>query len=149
LTVTTPAGHSYLGIWEVMVLSEPPALAASVRTPPGSGEVEVTGEAPSYASVTVAGEPVIVDADGRFRATVALPPWPTDVQVVATDPVGNTTARTVSGVGWLDYRDLPWIPIVVVGIGLAALVLYLRVPGREPMVRRADDDAVLEELESD
>ena len=149
LTVSTPSGHSYLATWDVQVLDRPPSLAAAVSTSIGSGEVEVAGEAGPFAAVMVGGREAVVDADGRFRMRIALPPWPTDVEIVATDPVGNASTRTVSGIGWVDYRELPWIPIVAAGIGVAALVLFLRVPRPGPVIRRADDDAVLEEIEGD
>jgi hypothetical protein len=149
LGVTTPAGHSYLATWEVRVLDGPPPLEVAVTTHLGSGEVEVTGRSAPYASVTVDGEPVALDAEGGFAVRRALPPWPTDVAVAATDPFGNVTERAVTGVGWFDYRGLPWIPIVAVGVAAAAVVLFLRVPRTTPEPRRADDDAVLEELEAD
>ena len=149
LGVTTPAGHSYLATWEVRVLDGPPPLEVAVTTELGSGEVEVTGRSVPYASVTVDGEPVTVDAEGGFEVRRALPPWPTDVDVAAADPFGNVTERAVAGVGWFDYRGLPWIPIVAAGVAAAALLLFLRVPRPTPEPRRADDDAVLEEIEAD
>jgi hypothetical protein len=149
LGVTTPAGHSYLATWEVRVLDGPPPLEVTVATQLGSGAVEVSGQSASYATVTVDGEAVTVDADGGFAARRALPPWPTDVDVAASDPFGNVTERAVSGIGWFDYRGLPWIPIVVVGVAAAAVVLFLRVPRTTPEPRRADDDSALEELEAD
>jgi hypothetical protein len=69
--------------------------------------------------------------------------------VVATDPVGNTTRTVVSGIGVVDYRTLPWIPIVIVLLGGAAVVLYLRVPRSSAAPAPVGDDAVLEELEPD
>jgi hypothetical protein len=147
--VTTPAGHGYRATWDVRVLAEPPELTASVTTPPGSPEVELRGRTVSYASVTVAGRGVAVDDTGRFGATVPLPPWPTDVVVTAVDPAGNEARLSVSGVGWLDYRGLPWVPIVAVLVAVAAAVLFLRVPRPGSSPRRADDDGVLEEMEPD
>ena len=149
LTVVTPAGHGYRASWDVRVLAGPPELTASVTTPPGSPEVELKGRTARYASVTVAGQQVAVDDAGRFAAAVPLPPWPTDVVVTAVDPAGNEARVSVTGVGWLDYRGLPWIPIVAVFVGVAAGVLFLRVPRPSRSQRRADDDAVLEEMEPD
>jgi hypothetical protein len=65
------------------------------------------------------------------------------------DSIGNIGRRTVTGVGWFDYRGLPWIPIVAAIVGIAALILVLRVPRLDPLPRRADDDSALEELEPD
>ena len=149
LGLTTPAGHSYLATWEVRVLDGPPPLEVSLSTPIGSGEVEVVGRTAPYASVTVGGRPVTVGPDGAFAVTRALPPWPTDIVVAAADPFGNVAEQSVTGVGWFDYRALPWIPIVAVGVSIAGLILYMRVPRMRALPRRADDDAAFEELEPD
>ena len=149
LAVTTPAGRSYLATWEVRVLAEAPPLEASVATPFGSGSVDVTGRSAAYATVTVDGQPVAVDGEGRFAVRRPAPPWPTEIAVAAADPFGNIASRTLSGVGWFDYRSLPWIPIVVAGVALAGTFLFLRVPRVSQLPRRADDDAGLEELEPD
>jgi hypothetical protein len=77
-----------------------------------------------------------------------MPPWPTTVEVVATDPFGLAARTSVSGVGTFDYRGLPWVPIAVVLVGIAAIVLFLRVPRPPPLARRADD-GVLEEIDPD
>jgi hypothetical protein len=54
----------------------------------------VQGRTEAGASVTVNGEPVVTDADGRFRKTAEIPRegWNT-IEVVATDPAGNETRR--------------------------------------------------------
>jgi hypothetical protein len=149
LAVSTPAGHGYLASWDVRVLTEPPPLTASVRTPFGSRSVEVTGISAAYVTVTVDGEAVAVGPGGAFSARVEAPPWPTNVDVSAVDPLGNEARATLSAVGWFDYRQLPWIPIAVVLLAVVAVVSYLRVPRTEPAPRRADDDGTLEELEPD
>jgi len=148
LSVVTPAGHGYVATWEVRVLGAAPELSASVVTPLGSVAVEVSGRAAPYAAVSVAGSPVDVAADGSFAARVALPPWPTPVTVVATDPVGNRTSTTLSGVGVFDYRALPWPAITVALVALVGAALFLRVPRLRARPGRADD-AVLEEIEPD
>lgn len=150
LTVTTPAGQSYLARWHVRLADGPPPLAAAAHTRLGAGEVDVSGEVPAHASVTVDGARVAVDAEGHFVAHVTLPPWPTDVVVTVTDPLGNSATSTLSGIGWLDYRLLPWVAIAALGLAAAAVALFLRVPRPEPAeAPRADDDAALEELEAD
>ncbi|HEX5040858.1 MAG TPA: hypothetical protein VFW95_12075 [Candidatus Limnocylindria bacterium] len=148
MAVVSPAGRSYLATWEVRLLRAPPTLRASVTTPIGSGAL-VEGRTAPYAEVTVAGQPVPVDAEGRFAATADVPPWPTEIVVVATDPVGNVATVAVSGVGFLDYRALPWIPIVIMLVAIAGLVLYLRVPHLRPQPRAAGDDSALEEIDPD
>ena len=149
LGVTTPAGRSYLATWDVRILADAPPVDASAATPLASSLVEVSGRTSPLAEVTVAGEPVEVDASGRFVAHVALPPWPTEVSVTAIDPLGNEARTSVTGVGWFDYRGLPWIPIVAALVAAAAAILYLRVPRIVPFPRRPDDDAALEEIEPD
>jgi hypothetical protein len=149
LSVTTPAGHAYLATWDVRVLLAAPRLDAVAVTAFASGQVEVNGRTSPLAEAAVAGHPVDVDATGRFVARVALPPWPTVVNVTAIDPLGNVARTSVTGVGWFDYRGLPWIPIVAALVAAAAVILYLRVPRIVPAPRRADDDAALEEIEPD
>ena len=146
LSVVTPAGGTYVAAWTARVLTEPPSVSAATATPIGSAAVDVRGTTAPYASVTVDGRTVPVDGAGAFVATLELPPWPTEVSVVATDPFGNVARTSVSGVGWFDYRALPWIPIAIVLLGGLAAVLYVRVP--LPLPRRADD-GTLEEIEVD
>jgi hypothetical protein len=69
--------------------------------------------------------------------------------VTATGPFGAEAERVLSAVGFLDYRALPWIGIVGVGLALVALLFAIRIPQRAAPARRADDDAVLEELDGD
>ena len=121
----------------------------TVTTPFASPSVLVQGQSAPFATVTVAGTPVAVDERGHFSASVALPPWPTDVEVVATDAVGNVATIAVSGVGLLDYRTLPWMAILVAAVTLVGVGLYLWVPRARPEPRPAGDDAVLEEMDPD
>ncbi len=148
LGVTTPVGHSYLATWDVRVLDAPP-LEVRVVTPLGSGDVEISGRSAAYASVAIDGVPVALDEEGGFAARRAVPPWPTELVVTSTDPLGTASSRTVTAVGWFDYRALPWVWIVAAGVAIAGTVLYVRVPRTRPEARRADDDATFEELEPD
>jgi hypothetical protein len=54
----------------------------------------IQGRTEAGASVTVNGEAVVTDADGRFRKTIEIPRegW-NNIEVVATDPAGNETRR--------------------------------------------------------
>lgn len=149
LTVTTPSGHGYLASWDVRVLAQPPPLEAAAATSLGSSAVEVSGRTASYAEIRVAGVPVEVAPDGSFHAEVELPPWPTAIEVMAIDPVGNEAGATVVGIGLFDYRTLPWAGIVAALVAAAAVGLYLRVPRPVPEPRPAEDDGTLEELEPD
>jgi hypothetical protein len=49
----------------------------------------------------------------------------------------------------LDYRQLPWIPIVAVLTLAAGLVFVLRTPRLEPAALPALDDATFEEIDAD
>ena len=149
LVVMTPAGHAYVASWDVEPRVDPPAVEAVASTRFGSSSVEVSGHTVRQAGVRIGGRPVEVDASGGFRASVEMPPWPTEVAIEVDDGLGNVARTTVVGVGLFDYRGLPWVPIVAMVVGVAALVLLLRVPRTGPFARRADDDAVLEELEPD
>lgn len=150
LAVTTPAGHGYVARWDVRVTTEPPRLAATATTRLGSADVAISGETDPHATVSVAGRPVRLDAEGRFHVAQPLPPWPTDVEVIAVDPLGNETRTSVTGIGWLDYRGLPWVPISVVVVALAGAVLFLRVPRLRTAPRSAGrEEGTLEELEPD
>ena len=89
-----------------------------------------------------------VTADGRFDKAVSAGLWPSDVRVEATDPLGNRKATTVSVVALVDYRQLPWIPIVALLTILAGMVLYLRVPHARPVTASGPmTDATLEDLD--
>jgi hypothetical protein len=147
LAVATPSGHAYLANWDARLLAGPPSLTASATTPLASSVV-VEGRTAPYAEAVVDGREVEVDATGAFRAEIDIPPWPTDVEVTATDPLGNRARLTLSAVGVFDYRTLPWVPISVVLVAAAAIVLFLRVPRAKPIPRVADD-AVLEEMDPD
>jgi hypothetical protein len=146
LLVATPAGHGYGATWEVRVLRRPPELSASAPLAPLSFTVPVSGRTAPTASLEVDGEPVSLRSDGTFVAHVSAGPLPRTVRLAATDRVGNTTELAVSVVGVLDYRRLPWIPIVAALTLVAAGVLYLRVP--KPAVSATDpDQGVLEDME--
>lgn len=149
MQVITPAGHAHLARWDVRVLTVPPPVDVAIATPFGSGSVELRGRTTRFATVRVDGAAVEVSAGGRFSAAVHLPPWPTGIVVEVSDPFGNTTRQTVSGIGFFDYRGLPWVPITASLVAAVGVVLFLRVPRSTAFSRRADDDAVLEELEPD
>ena len=114
VTVVTPAGHAYTSSWTLSLLDGSPDIGATAQTKLGSSGVIVAGRAPPYADVEVAGKAVVLDDQGRFSTSVDLPPWPTAVTVTARDPLGNEASLLVSGVGILDYRGLPWLPIALV-----------------------------------
>lgn len=148
LTITTPSGAAYTASWSIRVLTEPPGVEASASTPFGSPNVVIAGRTQPFATVRVGDRTLQPGSDGRFEARIAAPPWPTPITVSATDPVGNQSTTTLTGVGFLDYRGLPWVAIAIALVGAAAVVLFLRIPpGPRRPPRRRDDDAALEEVE--
>jgi hypothetical protein len=149
MSITTPAGHSYAATWDVRVTTEPPPIEATVTTPIGSGTVIVSGSTAVGSAVSIDGRSVPTDVDGAFEAGVPVPPWPTDVVIRAIGPFGAESREVLSAVGFVDYRSLPWVPIVAAALALVAVLLAVRVPQRPAAPRRADDDAQLEELDAD
>lgn len=147
LTVATPGGHGYLARWPATVLRNP-TLEARSDTPIGSPTVMVHGETSPFVEVSVAGRPVSVDDAGRFTTTIELPPWPAEIEVVATDRLGNESRTTVVGVGWFDYRALPWTAIVIAAVAAAGGLLALRAPRiRKGEAAAAEEEGVLEEID--
>ena len=148
LLAITPAGHGYGGGWTVAVHTRPPTLSASAPFAPLSFDVGVSGRTAPDANVMVDGTPVPVAADGRFDVAVSAGLWPRDVHIEATDALGNRVASTISVVALVDYRQLPWIPIVALLTILAGMALYLRVPRARPATASGPmTDATLEDLD--
>lgn len=148
LVVVTPGGHGYLAAWNVHVLDRPPEVTATTTTAIGQANVRFSGRTAADATITVGGHAVAVTDDGRFEADVDLPPWPTSVEIVATDALGNESRVSVTGVGWFDYRALPWAAILLVALAAAGVAVAIRVPrAREQPVPADAGDAVLEDLE--
>jgi hypothetical protein len=147
MTVVTPAGHTYTSSWDLRLVDGPPEIRATAETTLGSSRVTVAGRAPPYADVEVAGKAVDVDEQGLFTTSVDLPPWPTAITVSARDPIGHEASLIVSGIGILDYRGLPWLPIALILLGGVAVALILRVPKPRSAPRSTGDDAALEEID--
>jgi hypothetical protein len=146
--VLTPSGHGYHAEWDVRIMAEPPKVEVDVPFAPLSFSVPLTGRTDPGAHVSVDGRAIAVRPDGSFSAQAVVGPVPRDVQVEATDAVGNVQRRSLSVVGFLDYRQLPWIPLVALLTVLAGVLLYVRAPRpAPPSARLAGDDARLEEIE--
>jgi hypothetical protein len=144
--VVTPAGHGYGAAWEVRIQRNPPSLEVSAATPLLAGDATITGRTDPGVGVSVGGVSVPVAQDGSFQTMVGAGIFPSDVDVVATDLVGNTSQARLSVVALVDYRQFPWIPIVAVLTGLAAVFLFLRSP-RPRAVARSSDASSFEEIE--
>jgi hypothetical protein len=144
--VITPSGHAYSGVWTVEVHRQPPDVdivddEAIINLSPSLSGVTLPGS-----TVTINGEPVPVADDGSFSAPVEVGLAPTEVRIVVIDPVGNRTEHVVTRVWPLDYRRLPFVPIMVVVTILAGLALYLRRPDAGPRPGATDDGATIEEI---
>jgi hypothetical protein len=147
--VLTPAGAAYHGTWQVEQRTGPPPLTLEAPLLPLSGSVRVTGITEPGSTATVNGAAVTVDAEGRFESVVSATLTPTSYLVEVVDRVGNAATERLSVVGWVDYRRLPWIPIISVLTLAAGIVLWLRVPRPRAWSRKGtEDDAVLEEIDS-
>ncbi len=148
LGVVTPDGHGYATHLDVRLLLGPPTLAARSATPIFSLQVPLSGMTDPGTSVSVDGRAVAVRSDGSFSATADGSLLPHDVRIEAVDVVGNRATAVLSVVGFLDYRQLPWVPLAVVLTVIAGALLFVRVPRlRSKAVRLPDDDATLEDLD--
>jgi hypothetical protein len=140
LWVVTPAGHGY------EVYRQPPSLEITDDEALVNFSPTISGQTIPGAMVTINGFAVDTAANGSFEAPVAVGLLPTDLRVVAVDPVGNRTERVVSVVWPVDYRRLPFVPIAVLLTVVAALVLFLRRPDTGPTRRTPDEGATFEEI---
>ena len=147
LLVSTPAGHGYGAVWQARVLHQPPQLRASAPFASLAFSVPISGQTATGAQVVVDGSPVAVAPDGSFLAEVGAGLLPRSVRVAATDRVGNTNEIVVEVVALLDYRQLPWVPVVVVLTLMAGAVLYLRAPRPAAVGAQHPDEGVLEDIQ--
>jgi len=95
----------------------------------------LTGRAEPGAKVQLGDRQIPVSADGTFTITSQLVPWPQRLELRALDPTGNETVLTADVIGGVDYRRLPWAPILVATLLAATLVASLR--SRRPDARVA------------
>jgi hypothetical protein len=147
LLVSTPAGQGYGATWEARVLRQPPALRASAPFASLAFTVPISGQTAPSVTLEVDGEPVAVQPDGSFAADVGAGLLPRSVRVAATDRLGNTNEVVVEVVALIDYRQLPWVPAVVVLTLAAGAILYLRVPRPTSTGSAHPDEGVLEDIQ--
>lgn len=115
-------------------------VAAPFLTAPWPLTARITGIAEPGATVQVDdGALLTTTSRGAFETRLTLAPWPQDVTFRAVDPTGNETVRTISMVGGLDYRQLPWQLIVALLI-LAAVMAGTIVEGRRAKARLVAGD---------
>jgi hypothetical protein len=145
--LVTPAGHFYSGSWIIRVFRAPPNLGIDEVGPLLDLAPVLAGRTLAGSSVTVNGQPVTLSADGSFSVAVDVGILPTEIRVVVTDPVGNQTERLITRVWPLDYRQLPWVPIVVFILLTVAGLLYVYEPDSRPRRRSPqDEEATFEEI---
>jgi hypothetical protein len=149
ILVITPEGTARSVVSTEQILREPPELTKSARTDVFSLRSRLLGRADEGATITVDGQPVEVSAGGGFHTEVDAPIWPRDIVVVARDPLGTETIRRLEIVGFLDYRGLPWAPLVGVVTVAFGILLFVRIPRQRAVVMVADGDGRLEEIDGD
>ncbi|MGH2484242.1 MAG: hypothetical protein ACRDE9_07280, partial [Candidatus Limnocylindria bacterium] len=144
--LVTPAGHAYHGTWRIRVYRQPPSLTFTADDALVDFSPTVSGRTVPGATLTIDGRPVELAPNGSFAASVDAGILPTELRIVAVDPVGNRTERVVSVVWPVDYRRLPFVPMAVLLTVAAALALFLRRPDTGPSRRNPDDGATFEEI---
>ena len=128
---------------------------APFTSPPWPFEAKIGGKSEPGATIRLGdGTQVIADATGAFAFTTRLAPWPQTFEAVAFDASGNRSAQaSVSVMGGIDLRGLPWPAIAAVAILIAVLLSSLRGTRRVrsiPSVAAVGDeggDLVIEELD--
>jgi hypothetical protein len=151
VVVVEPGGIAQVATWDAVVLDGPPDLRAASAARPFGVTSTVSGRVLGPATVTVDGAPIAVRPDGSFTIEVDAPIWGRDVLVRAVDPLGQETVQQLTVVGFVDYRGLPWLPIIGVLTVAIGLVLFVRVPRMRPVPATVpvDGDGRLEELDED
>jgi hypothetical protein len=150
LITITPAGVATATTWDIDVYRQPPEVTAFTESEPFSLRSTIRGRVSDGVSVTVDGRPVELNANGAFGVEVDAPIWPRQVPVVATDPLGRQALEQLEVIGFIDYRGLPWIPIIGVLTVVAGIVLFVRTPRLRPEERlQPDGDGRLEEIDGD
>jgi hypothetical protein len=144
--VVTPVGHTYLGSWVIRVSRQPPDLAIDDDVPIVDLAPVIEGQTSPGASLTINGDAAPIADDGTFRVPVTVGIGPTEIRIVVTDSVGNQSERLVTRVWPLDYRRLPWVPIVLAALFVVAGLLYVREPGARPRGGPQDGDSTFEEI---
>jgi hypothetical protein len=145
ITAVTPTGRVYWGQWSIRTLSLPPDLEVAVPDGLLMLAPAIVGRTSPGTAVTVNGIPADIGPSGAFRIRVEPGILPTEFRIVASDPVGNANVEVVSLVWPIDYRNLPFLPIVFLITVAAGIVLFVR----RPVVgehRLEDDESTIEEI---
>jgi hypothetical protein len=150
LFLVAESGRTGVESFELLLLGDRPELEIVVGQPAFSPRVPLSGRVSQGAVLAIDGRQVATDRLGRFAVDVPAGLWPREVALEATDPFGRRSQASVSVVGFVDYRRLPWPTIALVMTMLAGLALYLRAPrsARRPRAG-GDGPASFEELSGD
>jgi hypothetical protein len=151
LHVITPAGHGYTATWHVRLLRTPPKITAESSFVSLGFGTTLQGKTDPSATVTADGRSTHAGPDGRYQLNVPASLIPREVHIQARDPVGNVASIMVTVIAPVDYRRLPWLPIVAVLTVAAGVVLFLRAPrvARRRAASAPADDAIFEEIDGD
>jgi hypothetical protein len=147
--VIRPDGIGSVHRWQGTFLREPPDVTAQAATAAFSLRSTISGRVSDFTTVTVDGAPAPLNEGGAFNVEVDAPIWPRSVEVVASDPFGTERVARVEIVGFLDYRGLPWVPIVGILTVVVGAVLFVRTPRGRPLIVAVDGDGQLEEISAD
>ncbi|HSS35907.1 MAG TPA: hypothetical protein VLR93_06510, partial [Patescibacteria group bacterium] len=115
------------------------SVATPFLTAPWPLPARIAGTAEPGARVRLGTGPFVgVAADGSFAVGPQLAPWPQDLEFEAIDRAGNPSWLTISVVGGIDYRQLPFQGLVVALVLVAAAATTWT----GPMIRRRRGPAV-------
>jgi hypothetical protein len=147
--VIRPDGIGSVHRWQGTFLREPPEVTAHASTAAFSLRSTISGRVSDSMTVTIDGVPATLNRFGAFHVEVDAPIWPRTVDVVARDPFGTERTERIEIVGFLDYRGLPWVPIVGILTVVVGAVLFVRTPRGRPLIVAVDGDGQLEEISAD
>lgn len=142
VAVVTPDGRALPTRLEVRAIAPRPDLSVDARTDLGQLTATLSGRTTPGTRITADGRALAVAADGTFTARLAAAPWPTVVDLLATDPLGGETRRQLRVVGLVDYLRVPWLAVAAALIVLLAFRAALR-----PSAARLARSGGFEELE--
>lgn len=118
------AGRVAVDQTEPNVLVDAPFLSA-----PWPFSAPIRGTTERGARVRLDGGPFVeTAATGAFELRAQLAPWPQDLVIDAVDAHGNVSSQTLSVIGGIDYRRLPWQALVITAILLGAAITTWRGP---------------------
>jgi hypothetical protein len=105
------------------------AIDAPFLSAPWPFSAPIRGMAERGAKVRLGNGPFVdAAATGAFELRAQLAPWPQDLVIEAVDDHGNLSSQTLSVIGGIDYRQLPWQAVVITAVLLGAAITTWRGP---------------------